>query len=95
MRPSCSFRRAIFFSMSKATVVSATIETAKGIDDIDFLLRGNGGSALATLELSDATTETFGWFHDEISYSEQDFVGKTMAEIREMHFERDMQYLRS
>lgn len=81
--------------MADATVKKATLEFAAGLFDMDFILRGNGGSACATIEMSDGTTETFSWFHDEISYGEQDFVGKTMAEIRQMHFERDMAYLRS
>ena len=71
------------------TVASAVLEYAQGLMDMRFL----DGSARAILTMSDNKTTTFQWFHDEITYVEMDFVGKTMEEIREMHRERDMKYL--
>lgn len=73
------------------TVTHATIEYAQGLFDLRFL----NGSAQATLQMSDGTTNTFEWFHEEIGYSPNDFLGKTMKEIAEMHYRRDMAYLRS
>ena len=80
---------------SSATVVTTTVRYAKDLFDLSFLLAGNGGSAKAELQFSDGTEETFSWFHDEISYDVSDFIGKTMTEIRQMHYERDLAYLRS
>lgn len=77
-----------------ARVLTAEISYAKGLFDIEFTVNANG-SALATLKLDDGSTETFSWYHDELSYRIEDFVGKTMDEIRAMHYERDVAYLRS
>lgn len=78
------------------TVVEATLEFAEGLDDmIDMLVTGSGGSAQATLIMSNGAVEVFQWYYDEIVYTEDDFVGKTMDEIRQMHYERDVGYLRS
>jgi hypothetical protein len=77
------------------TVEKADLEFAQGLFDLRFLMEGSGGSARATLTMSDGSTETFAWYHDEISYSPADFVGKTMTEIKQMHFDRDMAYLRA
>lgn len=72
-------------------VTGVTLEYAQGIMDMRFL----NGSARALLTLTDDKTHAFEWFHDEIVYVEKDFIGKTMEEIREMHRERDKEYLRS
>lgn len=76
---------------TSAKVAEVAIEYARGLFDMRFV----NGSARATLRMSDGATETFEWYHDEISYSASDFVGKTMREIAEMHYRRDMAYLRS
>lgn len=72
-------------------VTEVILEYAQGIMDLRFL----NGSARALLKLSDNRTHAFEWFHDEITYVEKDFIGKTMEQIRDMHRERDMKYLRS
>lgn len=74
-------------------VVSVEIRFATGLWDLSLM--EHGGSAAAWLTMDDGTVETFGWFHDEIRYVADDFVGKTMAEIKEMHRERDTAYFRS
>lgn len=74
-----------------ARVTSTTIEFSRGLVDFRFL----DGSARATLEMDDGTRQTFDWCHDELSYVVADFNGKTRDEIRAMHHERDMKYLRS
>lgn len=73
------------------TVVKAELEFAQGMFDLRFL----DGSARALLTMSDGKTNTFQWFHDELTYREKDFVGKTMDQIRDMHRKRDLRYLRS
>ena len=72
-------------------VTDVNLEYAQGIMDMRFL----NGSARALLTLSDSKTHAFEWFHDEITYVEKDFIGKTMEEIRTMHRERDIKYLQS
>lgn len=73
-------------------VTEVSIEYAQGIFDLRFL----DGSARATLTMSDGkSVQTFDWYHDEITYVEADFIGKTMMEIRDMHRERDLNYLQS
>jgi hypothetical protein len=80
-------------SDSKPVVLEAKLRFAQGM--WDFSLSEYGGSAVADLTMSDGTTQHFGWFHDEISYGDSEFVGKTMDEIRVMHYQRDVAYLRS
>lgn len=72
-------------------ITHVTIEYAQGIMDLRYL----NGSARALLTLSDNKTYAFEWFHDEIAYTEQDFLNKTMHEVHVMHRERDIAYLRS
>ena len=79
--------------MTPPTVEAAELKFAQGLFDLS--LAEYGGSAVAFLKLSDGTEKTFGWFHDEISYSKRDFIGKTMEQIQAMHYRRDMAYLRS
>lgn len=73
------------------TVTNVSLEFAQSIFDMRFL----EGSARAVLTMSDDRTQTFQWFHDEITYVVKDFQGKTMEEIRAMHRERDIKYLQS
>lgn len=61
----------------------------------DTSLSEYGGSAVATLMMSDDSIEQFAWYHDEVIYKWEDFMGKTMEEIHEMHSERDAAYFRS
>ena len=72
-------------------VTDVSMEYAQGIMDMRFL----NGSARALLTLSDTKVYAFEWFHDEITYKRRDFIGKTMAEVREMHRKRDLEYLRA
>lgn len=80
---------------SAPTVVSVSIEFAADLFDVEFMLRASGGSALATFEMSDGSTETFSWYHEEISFTSGAFAGKTIAEIRQLHYDRDLAYLRA
>lgn len=82
--------------MKTPTVQKAVVAIASDPFDMKFLLAPDGGgSALATLTMDNGEVEYFSWFHDEISYSAPDFVGKSIGQIREMHRIRDMRYLRS
>lgn len=74
-----------------ATVTAAELEFAQNMFDMRFL----DGSARAILTKSDGKTNSFQWFHDEITYVTKDFVGKTMDQIRDMHRKRDLRYLSS
>lgn len=45
---------------------------------------------------SDGTTgEAIRWFDDEILFSDGDFLGRTKARLRSLHFKRDRDYLRA
>jgi UDP-3-O-acyl-N-acetylglucosamine deacetylase len=41
------------------------------------------------------TEEAFQYYSDELSFTEEEFVGLTMAEARTLHYKRDVAYLRS
>lgn len=49
-----------------------------------------------TAILDDGTEEQLFWYYpDEISFSEHEFVGLTVAEGRGLKFQKDVKYLRS
>lgn len=73
-------------------VVEVEISYAKELLDVEFMLEG---SARALLNFDDGNTDEFFWFHDELSFAAEDFMGKTMAEIRETHRIRDIAYLQT
>jgi hypothetical protein len=74
-------------------IVKANIRYSKGLFDMDFLVAG--GSAVADLEWNDGTTSRFAWFHDELTYSEAEFIGLTAQELKDLHYKKDVAYLRS
>ncbi len=63
---------------------------------IEPLPVGEPGSRHAIVRWSDGTTsEALRWYDDEILFCEGDLIGKTEAQLRRLHFERDRDYLRS
>jgi hypothetical protein len=53
------------------------------------------GSRRAIVRWSDGTTgEALRWYDDEVLFCEGDLLGKTKAELRNLHFRRDRDYLR-
>lgn len=71
----------------------AAIRYAHGLSDPEFLLVG--GSAIADLSWSDGTLSTFVWFHDEVSFKESEFIGKTLQEVHDLYREKDLAWLQS
>lgn len=54
------------------------------------------GQRRAIVRWSDGTVgEALRWYADEILFCEGDLIGKTHAEIRRLHFQRDLEYLRA
>lgn len=80
-------------SAMDAKVTAAKISYAVGVFDPDFVTVG--GSARADLTFDDGTRDSFAWYHDELTFTVGDFIGKTMSEIRDAHRRRDTAYLRS
>lgn len=39
--------------------------------------------------------EAFGYYLDELSFTPEEFIGKTMEEARQLHHRKDLAYLRS
>jgi hypothetical protein len=53
------------------------------------------GSRRVLVAWSDGTRgEALRWYDDEVLVCEGDLLGKTVAELRTLHFTRDLQYLR-
>jgi hypothetical protein len=55
------------------------------------------GHAGMNVTLADGT-EAAGvirWYVDELTFTTADAIGRTLAELRELHIERDLAYLRS
>jgi hypothetical protein len=58
------------------------------------LLPGERGSRRALVRWSDGTRgEALRWYDDEVLVCEGDLIGKTVAELRRLHFARDKQFL--
>lgn len=63
---------------------------------VEALPLGARGSRRAVGRWSDGSVgEALRWFDDEVLFSEGDFIGKTEAELRSLHFRRDRDYLQS
>jgi hypothetical protein len=62
----------------------------------DDLPLGSPASRRAIVRWSDRTEgQALAWYSDEILICEGDLVGKTMAELRSLHFRRDRDWLQS
>lgn len=73
-----------------------TQRTVTEVLSIELLPLGANGSRRAVVRWSDGTTgEAMRWFDDEILFTEGDFLGKTEAQLRSLHFKRDRDYLQS
>jgi len=63
---------------------------------IEGLPIGSNGSRRAVVRWSDGTTgEALRWFDDEVLFSEGDLLGKTQAQLRNLHFTRDRDHLQA
>ena len=61
----------------------------------EALAPGARGSRRAVVRWGDgAVGEALRWYDDEVVVREGDLLGKTAAEIRDLHFRRDREYLR-
>jgi hypothetical protein len=57
---------------------------------------GSTGSRRAIVRWSDGSEGTgLTWYADEILICEGDLIGKTLAELRSLHFRRDRNWLQS
>ena len=68
------------------------ITRAKIVKDRNAFLGGRA-SVNVTYE-GGATEPLFGFYTDELSFTEQEFVGKTRDQALRLHFDRDLAYLR-
>jgi hypothetical protein len=80
----------------------STMSTPASEPTVDEVLRfehlplGSAGSRRAIVRWSDGTeSNAMTWYADEILVCEGDLVGKTLAEIRALHFRRDRDWLQS
>jgi hypothetical protein len=63
---------------------------------VEALPVGASGSRRAVVRWSDGTAaEALRWWDDEVLFCEGDLLGKTEAQLRNLHFRRDRDYLRS
>jgi hypothetical protein len=73
-----------------------TDRTVTEVITVESLPLGTNGSRRALVRWSDgAIGEALRWLDDEILFSEGDFIGKTEAQLRNLHFKRDRDYLQS
>ena len=74
--------------MSERVVVEVTAVEGLAVDE--------PGSRRALVRWSDGSTgEALRWYDDEVLFCEGDLIGKTEAELRNLHFRRDRDFLRS
>jgi hypothetical protein len=54
------------------------------------------GRATMRVRLEDGSEQAaISWYVDELTFTPEDAVGRTVQELRRLHFERDRAYLRS
>jgi len=79
--------------VSERRCTGASIRYATDLWDPEFLMCG--GSAIADLVWEDGEVTTFAWFHDEVSFTESEFIGKTEEEIGTLWRQKDIAWLQS
>jgi hypothetical protein len=63
---------------------------------VEQLPVGASGSRRALVRWSDGTVgEALRWWDDEVLFCEGDLLGKSEAELRNLHFRRDREWLQS
>jgi hypothetical protein len=77
--------------MTPPRIKAVTISYATEMFEMDFL----NGSARADLVFNDGSTDTFSWYREEVSFTEDDFLNHTMDEVLKTFIQRDMAWLRS
>lgn len=61
-----------------------------------FVGLGPGGPVEVHATFDDGqTTRLFGFYPDELTFTEEDLVGLTAREARDLHYQRDLEWLRS
>lgn len=66
-------------------------------DPIEAIMQGVNGSARVTVRV-DGEMEwqtLFDYFHDELTFTEEDFIGKTVEGAHALFRDRDVEYLTS
>jgi hypothetical protein len=54
------------------------------------------GRATLRVALEDGSEQdTISWYLDELTFTPQDAIGRTVQELRQLHFQRDRAYLQS
>ena len=55
------------------------------------------GHCLVSVTFDDGSTEPelLRFYEDEISFTDRDLIGRTAEEVRRIHYEKDLRYLRS
>lgn len=70
-----------------------TVESVARFEDVPA---GETGSRRAVVRWSDGTeAEALRWYAEEVLVCEGDLIGKTMDELRSLHFRRDRDWLQS
>jgi hypothetical protein len=71
-----------------------TDRVVEEVISIEPLPLGANASRRAVVRWSDgAVSEALRWYDDEMLFSEGDILGKTEAQLRALHFNRDRDYL--
>ena len=53
-------------------------------------------ASIVRVELEDGSTvDAFKFYRDELSFTPKQFIGKTLEECRQIHYKKDLAYLKS
>jgi hypothetical protein len=74
--------------------LSTTMRKPMKITATDIRIQDGRASMRVTLE-DGSKQDAIAWFPDELTFTPEDAIGRTVEELQALHFERDRAYLRS
>lgn len=76
------------------TITEARIEYAKGLFDLEALKWGGSARVLAKFG-DDVEVQVLSYYHDEVTITVAEVVGKTAKEVGALFLAKDVAYLQS
>lgn len=78
------------------TIRSAEIRVTHPFGSIMICAQEMGGVSEVVATMSNGTeVSLFSYYPDELTFTEEEFAGLTLEQAQDLHYQRDLKYLRS